>query len=391
MEKSILFVDDERQILKSINRMFIDSDYKIHLAGSGEEALEILAENSVDIIVSDMKMPEMDGYELLKRVKNLYPAITRIILSGYSDEDIIYKAIHSNIVKMYMFKPWKGDELKDTICEIFKTQEILSSKKILTTINTIENLPTLPDTYIKLNNAIENNLDIDEITKIIENDQAISIDILHIVNSAFYGIRTASIKTALMHLGLGNIKNIILVSGICNDCNYIGSDKETFWKHSSLCNRLFVKMYKTLLNKKLPENFSSAGLLHDIGKIIISQNYTEGYKKVVKLSNEKKEIQEYEIEKEVLGITHNELGAYLLNWWGIPQPVVEVALYHDEPSNGSDVNKELIYMVHLANFYSWRILGEEWRASLDSNTFSFLGLSEEECEKFINDVMREVQ
>lgn len=388
MEKSILFVDDERQILKSINRMFIDSDYKIYLAGSGQEALKILSENLVNIIISDMKMPEMDGYELLKIVKNRYPSIIRIILSGYSDEDIIYRAIHSNIVKMYMFKPWKCDELKETIAEIFKTQEILNSKNILTIINTIGNLPTLPDTYIKLNNAIENNLDIDEITSIIENDQAISIEILHIINAAFYGVKTASIKTALMNLGLVNVKHIILVSELFSNCSDIGKDKEILWKHSSLCNKIFVKMYKILLNEKLPENYSSAGLLHNIGKIVIAQNYPEKYKEIVKLRKIKKDIPDYEIEKEIIGITHNELGAYLLNWWEIPEPVVEVALYHDEPSKSNEINKKIVSIVHLANYFSWKLLGQEYRAKLDNNVFSFLGLSLEDCENFINNVMR---
>ncbi|MBV7271339.1 HDOD domain-containing protein [Clostridium sp. PL3] len=389
MGKSILFVDDERQILRSINRMFIDSDYKIFFAGSGKEALKTLSENSVDIVVSDMKMPEMDGYELLKRVKNLYPSIIRVILSGYSDEDIIYKAIHSNIVKMYMLKPWKGDELKETIAEIFKTQEILNSKNLLTVINTIENLPTLPDTYIKLNRAIENNLNIDEITKIIENDQAISTEILHIVNSAFFGIKTASIKTALMNIGLSNVKNVILISDIFTNCSHIGSDREMLWRHSSLCNKLFVKMYKRLRKEKILENYSSAGLLHDIGKIILVQSYPEKYAEFIKLSKLKKDTPDYEIEKEIFGITHNELGAYLLNWWEIPQPIVEVALYHDEPFKSNDINKELVAMVHLADCFAWRLLGEEYHVRLDRNVFNFLEFTEESCQKFADEVMME--
>lgn len=88
MSKSILFVDDEKAILNSIRREFFDSPYDVYIANGGREALDILEKNHIDLIVSDMRMPEMDGYELLKRVKLLYPEVTRLILSGFTDEKL---------------------------------------------------------------------------------------------------------------------------------------------------------------------------------------------------------------------------------------------------------------------------------------------------------------
>lgn len=390
MSNSILFVDDERQILRSINRMFIDSQYNIYLASSGREALQILEDNQIDMVVSDMKMPEMNGYTLLKEVKARYPKVIRIILSGYSDEDIIYKAIHSNIVKVYMFKPWRGDELRDSIEEIFRTQQLLNRKNLLTVINSMDSLPSLPDTFIRLNQAIENNLEIDKISEIIETDQAISIELLHIVNSAFYGVKTGSIKNAVINLGLSNIKNIVLASEIFNKSNIVQSDKELLWQHSSLTNKLMVKMYKSLLNKKLEESHYSAGLLHDIGKVVILRNYPQEYKKVIEETRVRKNVPDYLVEEEILGVTHNEIGAYLLNWWEIPQSIVEVALYHDKPSKSSEVNRELVAMVHLAMYYSWKSLNEDNYIELDKSIFEYIGFNEEECENFVMNVVSEV-
>ena len=82
MLKKILFVDDEAQILKSIRRLFMDTEYEVITAESGSEALDILANNKIDLIVSDMRMPNMSGYELLREVKRRFPHIVRIILSG---------------------------------------------------------------------------------------------------------------------------------------------------------------------------------------------------------------------------------------------------------------------------------------------------------------------
>ena len=87
--KKVLLVDDEVQILKALIRVFIDCEYDVFTAENGKDALEILERQEVDLIISDMRMPDIDGYELLSRVKELYPNIIRIILSGFSDERII--------------------------------------------------------------------------------------------------------------------------------------------------------------------------------------------------------------------------------------------------------------------------------------------------------------
>ncbi|MDK2807566.1 MAG: hypothetical protein PWP24_299, partial [Clostridiales bacterium] len=98
--KTILLVDDERPILKAFQRIFMDTDYEILTANSAMEALGLLTSNKVHMIISDMRMPEMDGYELLEKVKLLYPSIIRIILSGYSDETAVLRALQRNLAKL---------------------------------------------------------------------------------------------------------------------------------------------------------------------------------------------------------------------------------------------------------------------------------------------------
>lgn len=391
MDKSILFVDDERQILKAINRIFIGSDYTLYFAEGGREALKILEENEIDMVVSDMKMPEMNGYELLKQVKLRYPLTIRIILSGYSDEEVIYKAIQNSTVKLYLFKPWKGEEVKNIIDEIFKTQELLKSKKILDIINSMENLPTLPNVYFKLKEAIENDLDLDSISGIIEADQALSSELLRVVNSSFYGIKTGSVKNAILNLGIFNIKSIILASGLFNKSQLVDENIRVLWKHSNITNKLMVKMYKGLLNKKLSENYSSAGLLHDIGRLVIAECYPKEFKIINALISSSFDKTDYEIEKEIIDISHNELGAYLLNWWEIPIAIVEVALYHDTPALCTEINRELVSMVHIANYYSWKIIDEKRFIQLDEQVFTYLGISKEQCDEFVKSIINEVE
>ncbi|HEY5525845.1 MAG TPA: response regulator, partial [Clostridium sp.] len=151
MDKTILFVDDEKAILNSIRREFFDSPYEVYFATSGIEALSIISENKIDLIVTDMTMPKMDGYELLNKVKELSPLTIRLILSGYTDEKIVFKSIYSNLAKLFITKPWKQDDFRKAIDDVFKTEDLLSNNISLTHIKEIGKLPTIPSLLKKVN------------------------------------------------------------------------------------------------------------------------------------------------------------------------------------------------------------------------------------------------
>src|SRR5471030_3004752 len=184
MLKKILFVDDEAQILKSIRRLFMDTEYEVITAESGSEALDILANNKIDLIVSDMRMPNMSGYELLSEVKKRFPHIVRIILSEFAEERIIFDALKKNIAKLYILKPWENNILINTIEKVFQIENLLNNNNILNLINNAEELPTIKTSYKKIINEIENNDEIYKIVDAIESDHSIVTKLLHIVNSS---------------------------------------------------------------------------------------------------------------------------------------------------------------------------------------------------------------
>ena len=112
----VVFVDDEPQVLRGITRMLDSAEvpWDIDTAGSGAEALELLAKEPADVIVSDMKMPGMDGAELLSEVRRLYPATVRIVLSGQADKDAVYRAVTP--MHQYLSKPCEAEKLRDDDC-----------------------------------------------------------------------------------------------------------------------------------------------------------------------------------------------------------------------------------------------------------------------------------
>ena len=115
MKHKILFVDDEENVLLSIKRIFRTADFDLLTASSGKEGIAILEKTAVSVIVSDMKMPEMSGAELLKEAMNIRPDAIRIILSGYSEADNIMDAINKGSIWRFISKPWNNDDLKMTL------------------------------------------------------------------------------------------------------------------------------------------------------------------------------------------------------------------------------------------------------------------------------------
>lgn len=134
MGRSLLLVDDEINILTSLNRIFRKEKYKIFLATSGQEALDILDKNPVQVIISDFKMPHMNGADLLKEVRKRHPRIVRLMLSGYANFDVIEEIVNDKTVYKFISKPWMQDTLVTFVAEAFKiyenSEEDLQSEKI---------------------------------------------------------------------------------------------------------------------------------------------------------------------------------------------------------------------------------------------------------------------
>jgi len=387
-KRKILFVDDEEQILKSLRRIFFKSAYNCFFASSGKEALVYLKEYNMDLIISDIRMPVMNGFELLEKVKKNYPNVIRMALSGYSDRSDIITAIEKNLAKVYLYKPWDNKELRYIISSIFQLEDTLEDKGLFELFNNLESLPTVPKLYNKINEMLENHESIDKIRLEIEKDQSLASRILKVANSAFYAAKTGSIKQAILYIGLVNVKNIVVSNTIFSNMNI--DDVEKLWKHAALTNKMAGFIYSKVLLKKLPSEYSAAGLLHDIGRVVI-MNYFEEYHKKIDVLNNGNIVdidRRLNYEKKLLGFNHEIIGGYLLNWWEIPLPIVETALYHHEPRSSRIINKEIVRVVYLANILSWQIIapGKE-NNKIDPKVIESLDLTTEKFYDKIEEFM----
>ena len=148
---TVLLVDDEEPILNSLRRLLRSQPYEILVADSGAKALEILKERPVDLVMTDARMPNMDGATLLAQIRKLYPSTLRILLTGYADVDMMTKAINEGQLYRYLSKPWNDEELVQALRQALAHQHSENERQRLEALNREQNqqLKTLNATLEK--------------------------------------------------------------------------------------------------------------------------------------------------------------------------------------------------------------------------------------------------
>ncbi|RJR21841.1 MAG: HDOD domain-containing protein [Nitrospiraceae bacterium] len=356
--QSVLFVDDEQNVLNSLRRLLHDEPWNMFSADSGEKGLAILEKEKIDLVISDVRMPVMDGIQFLKQVKQRYPHVVRIFLSGYADHKAVVQALAEGSAQQLLPKPWKDEELREVIRGALKQAEELQKKneRLQRIINSLSSLPTMPHTYLKVKKCLADidNVSIDQISDLIEEDTSISAELLRWANSALFGQRhqVDTVKRAVLVLGLDIVDGLVLSESVFSSVapgSSDGFDLKAFQTHSLACG-IAAKLLISELPYMEPKDEDwafTAGLLHDIGKLIEARYLTEQYKKIIITAREKKTTL-LKAEHEVLGTTHEEIGSYLADWWSLPSFIVNAVRWHHEPAL-CNANREIIAAVHVAD------------------------------------------
>jgi DNA-binding NtrC family response regulator len=121
--RTLLLVDDEPNVLAALKRLFRREGYAILTAEGGRAGMELLASNDVGVVISDARMPEMDGGEFLGKVREMYSPVVRIMLSGYTDLKAVTTAVNRGELFCFLTKPWDDNELLETVRDAFRHYE----------------------------------------------------------------------------------------------------------------------------------------------------------------------------------------------------------------------------------------------------------------------------
>jgi DNA-binding NarL/FixJ family response regulator len=184
----ILFVDDEQSVLEGLRDLLRKERrrWDMVFVTGGEQALEELRRAPFDVVVSDMRMPEMDGAELLTRVREDYPRAARLVLSGQADRESVLRAMP--VTQQFLAKPCDQAVLRATLARTCDLQSVLASDAIRAVVGSLERLPSVPRTYFELTEvAARSDTDAADIAAVVQRDTAMTAKVLQLANSAYFG------------------------------------------------------------------------------------------------------------------------------------------------------------------------------------------------------------
>lgn len=353
-KKRLLFVDDETMLLDLYKMVFEDEQdrWEISFAPGGQQALAIMDEQPIDVLVSDMRMPGMSGAELVQEVMRRHPKTSRLIMSGYADSEQIAQCLGAT--HQFIAKPFELQILRGTISRVCSLDSCLLDERLTSLVAQLHSLPSLPSLYFQIMEALSSpDTSLEEIGQIISSDPSMTAKILQLVNSAFFGIarRISNPGEAVQFLGVGRVRSLVLSLHVFSCFDQIRVKNfsiDRVWKHSmstALVAQKIARMQKA--DRAFVDESYVAGMLHDIGKVMLAAGLPEQYEKAVALATEQK-LPLMEAEREIFGVTHAQVGAYLLGLWGLPITIVEAVAFHHNPMDSGVKTFSPLSTVHVA-------------------------------------------
>jgi len=353
--RKVLFVDDMPDVLGMLKRTLdpITSEWDMHFVGSASEALAILENETVEVLATDLIMPEMDGFQLLKEAKARYPLMVRIAFSGQQGQGLGLRS--TGLAHQFLEKPIDADLLRSIMARACGLRTLLADETLRTVVTNLKNLPSLPALYQELMDEIHSReASLKKVAKIVGKDMAMVTKILQLVNSAFFGLRTtvSNPEQAVALLGSDTIRALVLSMQAFSKFDGTvlpGFSLDALWQHGLKTSGFAKAIAKEeQASQTMADDAFTAGLLHDIGLLLLASNRPEDYQRVLKLQKDSA-LLDWQAEQEVFGVTHAEVGAYLLSLWGVGEAIVEAVAFHHRPSACSDQAISPLTAVHVAN------------------------------------------
>lgn len=346
----VLFVDDEASILDGLRRNLRKAlkGWELHFAEGGAAALEILEQHPIDVLVTDMRMPGMDGAELLKIAHERWPQTIRILLSGYSDSKAIMRS--TLVAHQFLAKPCDSEQLKRTVQNAIALYESIGDSAVAQAVGEVEKLPPVPETYRKLTKLLASeDASLDLVAGVVRSDPVIAAKILQLVNSSFFGLarEVSDVREAASFLGLDVVRDLVLTTGAFSEVEIRSDLEPATARIANRCLRL-ATVVQAIAPEEIAETAYAAGLLLDVGQLIIASTMPDEFSKVEStcLSTGRPRS---EVELEIIGADHAAIGALLLSHWGLPHDLTGPVAAHHAPARVDTDDAGLTTWLHIAD------------------------------------------
>ncbi len=334
----VLFVDDDPNILAGLRRSMHPFARRCHclFAASGQEGLELFKSSAIDVVVSEMRMPLMDGAEFLNKVRDQHPETVRIILSGYAAQDSVMRTVGP--AHLYLAKPCSPETLLNAVTRPLALRKYLTSPHMRSTLSGLTTLPSLPEIYLNLEKEFNSARgSVQAVADLISHDVAMTAELLKLTNSAYFSSmgRVSTPLQAVRTLGFETVQSLVLRIGIFRQLSAKGEILR-------LMHSLDIySVHLGILTKELTRSQGGSvtecgiaycvGLLGAIGCLVLMDAYPDRMLSVIKRLEEE-DIAFTTAEQDEFGVNHGAVGAYLLGLWGFSDPIVEAVAYASCPS-----------------------------------------------------------
>jgi HD-like signal output (HDOD) protein len=334
----VLFVDDERRLLEALEHalMLADIEWDMRFVTSGEAALELLASQRFDVIVSDMRMPGMDGAALLAAACERDPGMVRIVLSGQADEESALSA--ARVAHQFLAKPCDAKTLRQLVERTGALNRALADARLRAVVGSVDRLPSAVRLFQELSELLaRDDASTDAVTDLVRQDPAIASKLLQFVNSAFFANsrEVSDIRTAVIRLGMKTIKNLALALGVFEVAN--NPSLPAGFSVDEMQRRAFTRARiasGAVAQREQADAAFMTGLVCDLGELVLASKAAQELVGAWASADERS-VPRTTVEREVFGVSHAEVGACLLGLWGLPFRVVEAVAHHHSPELGA--------------------------------------------------------
>lgn len=378
--KRVLFIDSNEIVLQTYKEQFQykGEDWQAFFVPDATSAMEILTYSAIDIVIADLKMPIVDNEPVFALIKKGWPKVVRVIVSSIpasaKDTELI------SLSHRFIMKPANIADLETIINEIYYLQRIVLNDETRKVAAQIDSIPALPDIFKQLTDEINSsNPSMKRVGEIIAKDVGLSADILKMINSPYFGLKNqvSSPEHATKLLGLEVVKGVALSTSLVKSFALTGIDMqrvERVVEHSLITaniTKLILESEK--VSPLLVDMAFSAAILHDVGYLMFasSEVISEKYQGAIEIS-EASFRPLWEVEREILGTTHGEVGAYLLGLWGFPDSIIEAIAFHHSPSKAAGDSSMILCALHLADIFTDEIFPQLSFGSPGGVDYSFL-------------------
>lgn len=332
----VLFVDDEPDVLEGLeNRLRVmRKQWTMRFANGSAEALALLAKEPADVVVSDMRMPGIDGPSLFRQLERAYPETIRIALSGQTSEESVVRTL--GLAHQFLAKPATVDDLRAAITRTLTLHELLADEGLERLVRSVGQLPERPGLYAELTALLDRGTpSLSEVAALVQGEAVVTARLLQVANSAFFARSTpsSSVKEAVSFLGLNAVRAILLSAELFDWAGASGrwsqAQLEALHAHGLEVARLAARIMGDGDEGVLA---FTGGVLHDLGVLVLS-------------------VAPAPLVAEVEGrVGPPEVGARLLALWGLPSALVEIVAHHRHPSRAGPRNGlSPLLAVHLAS------------------------------------------